>query len=208
MSGGRYRTPRLRPIRDKMVQRSLDARGPDGDEVNTQWLYKCNSDDSARFVLGTVGHNPLVCVGVNPSTARPGALDQTVSKVEGFALRNGYDSWVMLNLYPQRSTDPEGMHEQHEPSLKFENEQHIREFIDGRPLTLLGAWGELITTRAYLPRLLEDIVADLSTCRWLSIGQPINGGHPRHPSRPAYALPLNSFDMDSYLGRLALRRAP
>lgn len=36
--------------------------------MSEQWLYRPNVDNSARFVLGTVGDNPLVCFGVNPST--------------------------------------------------------------------------------------------------------------------------------------------
>ncbi|WP_206348590.1 MULTISPECIES: DUF1643 domain-containing protein [unclassified Leucobacter] len=56
----------------------------------------------------------------------------------------------MLNLYPQRSTDPTGMDVVHVPELKAANEQFIAEFIGGRKLTLLAAWGGLITIRPYL----------------------------------------------------------
>ncbi|WP_353808832.1 DUF1643 domain-containing protein [Agromyces sp. SYSU T00194] len=137
-----------------------------GDTVEQSWISETSTDNTARFVLGTVGRNPLVCIGVNPSTAAPGALDQTVTKVAGFASRNGYDSWVMLNLYPQRSTDPNGMHLKPDPDLQAQNERHIEGFIDGRALSLLAAWGGLITKRPYLPRMLEGIVtiADRSSC--------------------------------------------
>lgn len=108
------------------------------------WIYERTADNSARYVLGTVGDNPLVCVGVNPSTAAPGDPDRTVSKVMGFAARNGFDSWVMLNLYPQRSTDPKGMHLVHDPQLQADNERHIADLIGGRQLTIVAAWGELI----------------------------------------------------------------
>ncbi|WP_179561224.1 DUF1643 domain-containing protein [Microbacterium sp. AK009] len=90
--------------------------------VPAGWIYEHSADDSARFVLGTVGTNPLVCVGVNPSTARPNELDQTLRRVRGYAQRNRNDSWVMLNLYPQRSTDPDGLHRTYSPELKAENE--------------------------------------------------------------------------------------
>ncbi len=30
-----------------------------------------------RFILGEAGENPLVCIGVNPSTAEPDKLDNT-----------------------------------------------------------------------------------------------------------------------------------
>lgn len=165
------------------------------------WIYKHSADNSARFVLGTVGESPLVCVGVNPSTAAPGEPDRTVSKVMGFATRNGFDSWVMLNLYPQRSTDPKGMHLAYSPELKAENERHIAELIDGRRLTLLAAWGELIGARPYLSQILEGIVSvtDASGCDWVSLGDSLKSGHPRHPSRASYSWPLQSFDMGEYL---------
>ena len=45
-----------------------------------KWIYERTADNAARSVLGTVGARPLVCVGVNPSTAAPGDPDLTVSK--------------------------------------------------------------------------------------------------------------------------------
>ncbi|GAB6857964.1 DUF1643 domain-containing protein [Microbacterium xylanilyticum] len=169
------------------------------------WIYEHSADDSARFVLGTIGENPLVCVGVNPSTAAPGSPDQTVSKLIGFAGRNGFDSWAMLNIYPQRSTDPAGMHRTYSPDLRAENELRITEFLDGRPLTMLAAWGWEITRRPYLPELLTGIVplVDRAGGSWARIGAPLKTGHPRHPSRAAYALPLQPFDVRAYLRSLA-----
>src|SRR3546814_4018098 len=107
----------------------------------------------------------------------------------------------MLNLYPQRSTDPRGMHLVNEAARQEENEQHSAALLDGRPLTLLGAWGELIATRSYLPQLLAGIVAvnDASACEWVSIGDLLKSGHPRHPSREGYALPLQRLDVTGYL---------
>lgn len=168
------------------------------------WIYEHNADNSARFVLGTVGDNPLVCVGVNPSTAAPGDPDLTVRKVMGFASRNGFDSWVMLNLYPQRSTDPRGMHLAFSAELRSENERHINELLDSRQLTLLAAWGELITTRPYLTEMLKRIVSltDASGCSWVSIGDFLKSGHPRHPSRASYSWPLQSFDVGNYVAQL------
>lgn len=37
-----------------------------------EWIYKNTSDNKSRFVLGTKGDKPLICFGINPSTAEPG----------------------------------------------------------------------------------------------------------------------------------------
>lgn len=167
--------------------------------MTEQWIYETSADGSSRFVLGVVGTNPLICFGINPSTAKPGALDPTVTRVKNFAAAHGYDGWTMLNIYPQISTDPAGMHRQCDPQLKALNEQHITVAIHGRP-TVLAAWGENMTRRPYLSSLLRDILklTDASGARWLSLGTPTKAGHPRHPSRLANATPFVPFDMSAY----------
>jgi hypothetical protein len=173
-----------------------------GDHVApVQWIYERAVDGSARFVLGTAGQNPLVCFGINPSIATPDALDPTVKRVRRFAVNNGYDSWTMLNVYPQIATDPRDLDRLHRAELKDENERQIAALIDGRALTLLAAWGGLVTSRPYLPALLRDILELTSRagCQWVSLGDSTKHGHPRHPSRLAAETPLQPFDMDSYL---------
>lgn len=64
--------------------------------TETRWLYERTTDNAVRFVLGTIGANPLICFGINPSTAEPGNLDPTVNYVSSIATSNGYDSFVML----------------------------------------------------------------------------------------------------------------
>ena len=36
------------------------------------WYYEPHTYQPYRFVLGRVGRHPLVCIGINPSTAQPG----------------------------------------------------------------------------------------------------------------------------------------
>ena len=71
--------------------------------------------------MGTVGVNPLVCLGINPTTALPNAMDRTVARVSKFAVDNaddnaddngddhgddhGDDSRTMLNVYPRIAID-------------------------------------------------------------------------------------------------------
>ncbi len=166
-----------------------------------QWLYERTEDGSARFVLGTAGDNPLVCFGINPSTAVPNALDRTVARVSKFAASNGFDSWVMLNVYPQIATDPKHMDRAYRAELKQENERHISEFIDGRPLTLLAAWGVLIDSRSYLRSLLTDILklTTAAGCEWVSLGTPTKDGHPRHPLYVPGDTALQPFSVARYV---------
>lgn len=167
--------------------------------MTQQWIYEPSADGNARFVLGTVGTNPLVCFGINPSTAKPGDLDRTVNRVQSFASSNGYDSWTMLNVYPQISTDPKGMHVLYLPELKTENERHVAQMVKGRP-TLLAAWGGNLTRRPYLAVLLRDIlqITNSAGARWVSLGEPTKDGHPGHPLYVPGVTPLVPFDMDGY----------
>ena len=35
------------------------------------WYYEPHTYQPYRYVLGRVGRHPLVCIGINPSTAQP-----------------------------------------------------------------------------------------------------------------------------------------
>lgn len=166
----------------------------------TQWVWEKTPDGTARFVLGTVGENPLIGIGINPSTAVPNALDPTVTRARGFAERNGHDSWMMFNVYPQISTDPKGIHPVLDAGLKAENERHIAAHVAGRPLTILAAWGTLVTSRPYLLRLVHDIAAlpELQASTWVSLGATTKAGHPRHPLYVKGTTPFVPFDIVSY----------
>ena len=67
-------------------------------------LYSSNKDDTWRYTLGKPGKSLLMTIGLNPSTATREKADNTVAKVEKIAQREGFDGFVMLNLYPVRET--------------------------------------------------------------------------------------------------------
>ena len=57
------------------------------------WIYDTNEDNSARFTLGeydTLTSKTLICFGVNPSTASPEKLDNTLKKIKIISQNNGY----------------------------------------------------------------------------------------------------------------------
>ena len=74
------------------------ANTPSPDYDIEKWLYAPNFYSEYRYILGTRGKNPLICIGINPSTAKPDALDNTLKSVERIALGNGFDSFIMFNV--------------------------------------------------------------------------------------------------------------
>ena len=96
-----------------------EAQEPNPDYDSSRWLYVPNFYSEYRYILGTRGDRPLICVGVNPSTAAPDALDNTLKSVERVALHNGYDSFLMFNVYAQRATDPDHMEQTCNHTLIF-----------------------------------------------------------------------------------------
>ena len=80
--------------------------------------------------MGQEGSNPLVCIGVNPSTAVPGNLDPTVAGVARFAAAKGYDGWLMFNVYPQRATNPNTMHKRFQAKIHQKNMAAIEKLIN------------------------------------------------------------------------------
>lgn len=169
--------------------------------MSTEWLYENNDDNSCRYVLGVVGQNPLICVGVNPSTAEPNRLDNTVRSVSRIAIQNGYDSWIMLNLYPQRATNPNEMDMVAKSELVTSNFSHIKKFLEQHSgADIWAAWGTLIEKRNYLLDCLihlNTIVSDCK-CKWISIGRLSKNGHPHHPLYLKSTTPKETFNIKSY----------
>ena len=76
-------------------RQALEAADTPSDEYDIKkWIYAPNFYSEYRYILGTRGKKPLICIGINPSTARPDALDNTLKSVERIALGNGFDSFV------------------------------------------------------------------------------------------------------------------
>ena len=125
------------------------------------WLYVPDHYSEYRYLLGTRGRHPLICIGVNPSTAIPGRLDNTLKSVERVALFNGYDSFLMFNVYAQRATVPEDMDAALNPLLHAENCKAfswLLSRLDSVP-AIWAAWGAVIEKRPYLPACVLDLVS-------------------------------------------------
>mgnify|MGYP006273110787 CR=1 FL=1 len=173
------------------------------------WLYETDVKNKNRYVLGIKGKNPLICFGINPSTAEPGNLDNTVKSVERLAINNGHDSWIMLNLYPQRATHPANIHERLHKKLHTANLEAIMRLIQQfEKVNLWAAWGTLIWHRPYFRQCLTDIyqITENYNHQWLSMGELTKAGHPRHPLYLKATSKPQPFDMPAYIETLTIRK--
>lgn len=174
-----------------------------------KWLYVPDFYTEYRYILGTKGGNPLICIGVNPSTAAPDALDNTLKSVSRIASGNGYDSWIMFNVYAQRATRPEDMDKQLNPALHLENMRAFEYIVSsaarsGHSPSVWAAWGAVIEKRPYLPQCVRDMVSigERYNARWLRAGRCSKKGHPHHPLYLRSDEETVDFDIEGYLDSL------
>ena len=190
-------------------EEALSRSGRRGDYDASKWLYVPDFYTEYRYILGTRGKAPLICIGVNPSTAAPDDLDNTLKSVSRIAAGNAYDSWIMFNVYAQRATRPDDMDRERNEALHREN---VRAFAyvlaaaaaEGRAPALWAAWGAVIEKRAYLPDCVRDMAAlgQQFGGRWLCAGKCSKAGHPHHPLYLRKDEPLRDFDIERYLDTL------
>ena len=188
--------------------RALEAANrPNPDYDITKWLYVPNYYSEYRYILGTRGEKPLICVGINPSTAAPDDLDNTLKSVERVALHNGYDSFLMFNVYAQRATNPDDMERTYNRDLHAQNMKAFDYALSldraGAP-AVWAAWGTIIEKRDYLPGCVRDMIAigKARGARWYSAGKKSRKGHPHHPLYLRKDSLLEEFDVEGYLDHI------
>ena len=176
------------------------------DEYDVEkWLYAPNFYSEYRYILGTRGKNPLICVGINPSTAKPDALDNTLKSVQRIADGNGFDSFLMFNVNAQRATRPDDMEKQCNLRLHEENMKAFRHLLSiGEKPAVWAAWGAIIEKRKYLPQCVADMLAISREydAEWFCAGPISKKGHPHHPLYLRKDEKLKPFDTESYLKQL------
>lgn len=182
----------------------------DGKDYDTEkWLYVPDFYSEYRYILGTRGKRPLICIGINPSTAKPDDLDNTLKSVERIALGNGFDSFVMFNVYAQRATSPKDMEKECNYELHNENMkafEYILSLSEGAP-AVWAAWGTIINERDYLAPCVMDMIrlGEKYGARWYTAGKRSkNGGHPHHPLYLKKDSTLDEFQAEEYVKGLML----
>ena len=181
------------------------ANTPSADYDIEKWLYAPNFYSEYRYILGTRGKNPLICIGINPSTAEPDNLDNTLKSVERIALGNGFDSFIMFNVYAQRATSPDDMEKVCNATLHKENLEAFRYVLSiSENPTVWAAWGAIIEKRKYLPDCVKDMltVGAEFGANWVCAGAITKKGHPHHPLYLRKDEKIKPFDVAGYLESL------
>ncbi|MBR3949903.1 MAG: DUF1643 domain-containing protein [Oscillospiraceae bacterium] len=186
-------------------QALASANTPSEEYDIEKWLYAPNFYSEYRYILGTRGKNPLICIGINPSTAKPDALDNTLKSVERIALGNGFDSFIMFNVYAQRATSPDDMEKTCNAALHQENLEAFRYVLSlSEQPAVWAAWGAVIEKRKYLPDCVRDMLLAGEACgaRWYCAGAITKKGHPHHPLYLRKDEKIRPFDVKAYLDTL------
>ena len=187
-------------------QEALAAANMENPDYDVKrWLYVPNVYSEYRYILGTRGNNPLICVGINPSTAQPDNLDNTLKSVQRIALHNGFDSFIMFNVYAQRATDPDAMEQQCNLTLHKENMEAFRYALSiSKAPTVWAAWGTIIEKRPHLSDCLRDMLAlgEEYGAKWCCAGAISKKGHPHHPLYLRKDEEIKPFCVSEYLAKL------
>ncbi len=172
---------------------------------SSRWLYVPDFYSEYRYILGTKGKKPLICIGINPSTAQPDDLDNTLSSVQRIAYFNGYDSFIMFNVYAQRATDPDHMESECNKILHQENMkafEYILNSCEAEKPSIWAAWGTIIEKRSYLTDCVWDMIqlGRNHQANWFTAGsRSKKRGHPHHPLYLKKDSVLDPFDVEEYL---------
>ena len=168
----------------------------------SRWLYVPDFYSEYRYILCTKGKRPLICIGINPSTAAPDDLDNTLKSVERIALHNGFDSFIMFNVYAQRATNPDDMEKNFNLHLHEENMKAFEYVLklSENNASVWAAWGNIIEKRDYLSECVLTMaeIGKRYGANWYTAGKISVKGHPHHPLYLKKDTKLDAFDIDKY----------
>lgn len=186
-------------------------------ELSSKLICLPEKDSEKRFAIGKKGKRNLLCVGINPHTADSDRLDPTSRNVEKIALNNGYDGWILVNLYPKRTNNVYLLEEEPDKNLFWENLTLIKTIVRQNQFgfdKVWLAWGDGIdsSNHDYLKESAYHVYKMLTEFdyNFVSAGKN-NSGNPTHPSPRAIAkkfsgkineVKLIDFDFESYSSRI------
>lgn len=141
-------------------------------------------DKNTRYALIQEGQRPLFVIGLNPSTADESSPDPTMQFTMRIAEYNGYDGFIMLNLYPLRATKPKDLPKDCDIELHEQNLCEIENLLKSRTnVDVWLAFGNGISKRKYLSSCFKDILYLLKkyNAHLFYINNLTKAGYPPHP---------------------------
>lgn len=130
------------------------------------------------------GSGRALFVMLNPSTADDVRDDPTIRRLKGFATREGWRGFNVVNLFAARATDPEELLTFHDPRGP-RNDAILREEI-GASTFVIAAWGappagpKGILGALHRVRVSEVLALCPGEVEWFCLGTTADGS-PRHP---------------------------
>ena len=128
----------------------------------------------------------LMWIGLNPSTADETQLDPTLTRILGYSLREGYDGFIMTNLFAWRATDPKDMKAAPDP-VGPENDRWLLECAkqSGKVVAAWGSHGSFQGRAEHVGRILRKFEVVCLTRN--------ADGAPGHPLYLKKTLPFRPF---------------
>lgn len=176
-------------------------------DPNEQWSL---ADGPYRYTLGRRwADGPLLgWVCLNPSKATADTEDATSRRLRGFAEREGFGAYEVVNLDAYRATDPKALRDAEARGADVTgplNSIEIADLVDRCQLLVLAWGGHGHRRLVRVKRVLKLVVGHTSTAD--SPGVVCLGytkaGHPRHPLMVPSAQPFEPFEHRGEIARLS-----
>ena len=169
-------------------------------------IYKVPKDDNeiVNFIFKK-GKNNLLCVGVNPKTNE--INNRNIDTIQRIASENGFDGWVVVNLYPKIEESASLLEIDVNENLFWENINGIDAVISKNQFefkTVLLSWGSEINSfnQIYLKQSAYYLFERFEKYKldYVSIGEDING-NPLIPQISNHQK-LQKFDYKNYAKKI------
>jgi hypothetical protein len=161
-------------------------------------------DNICRYVLGEKNdQNILYCFGLNPSSATSFEDDPTIINVRKIAKYNDFNSWIMLNLYPQKSNEPTEVANTYNKIIHEKNLNEILKTIQSNS-TIWVAWGINIDKLPFYKCFLEifNEIKEKTGIKYKQLGNLTKDGHPQHPLYKSTEQYFMEFDLEKYINKI------
>jgi hypothetical protein len=129
----------------------------------------------------------LMWCALNPSTADEVQLDPTLTRIRGYTLREGFDGFIMTNLFAWRATDPKEMKAAADP-VGPENDHWLLECARqcGKIVAAWGSHGSFMDRDIQVCSLLKDF--EMVCLKKNNDGAP---AHPLYLNKTLQFIPFN-----------------